>query len=133
GLVALLVLAARETLDRPAADRLDLRPRLGVPAGARLAFAAPAVAGFAAMATVGYYAALGPTMIHQTIQVTNRALSGAIVAELFAIAAVVILLTRRVDPRRALLAGLAVTPFGLATLAAVQAWPSLPLMFLGTM
>jgi MFS family permease len=132
-IVALLVFAARETLDRASTDRLSLRPRLGVPAGARLGFAAPAAAGFVAMATVGYYAALGPTMIHQTINVTNRALSGAIVAELFAIAAIVILLTRRLEPRRALLAGLIVAPFGLATLAAVQAWPSLPLMLVGTM
>jgi len=132
-IVALLVIAARETLARKGAEPLSLRPRLGVPAGARLAFAAPAAAGFVAMATVGYYAALGPTMIHQTINVTNRALSGAIVAELFAIAAIVIILTRRLDPRRALLAGLTAAPFGLATLAAVQAWPSLPLMLAGTM
>lgn len=132
-LAGVLVLAARETLDRTSGEPLSLRPRLGVPAGARLAFVAPAAAGFAAMATVGYYAALGPTMIHQTIRVANRALSGAIVAELFAIAAIVILLTRRLEPRRALLAGLAVAPFGLATLAAVQAWPSLPLMLAGTM
>jgi len=131
-IVALLVFAARETLDRNNAEPLSLTPRLAVPAGARLAFAAPAAAGFAAMATVGYYAALGPTMLHQTIQVTNRALSAAIVAELFAIAAIVIIATRRLDPRRALLAGLAVTPFGLATLAAAQAWASLPPMLLGT-
>ena len=36
--VVLLVLAARETLDRAGAERLSLRPRLGVPAGARLTF-----------------------------------------------------------------------------------------------
>jgi len=84
------------------------------------------------MATVGYYAALGPTMLHQTIRVSNRALSGVIVAELFAIAAIVIMLTRSMDPRRALLAGLTVAPFGLAALVAAQAWASLPLMLVGT-
>ena len=130
--VVLLVLAARETLDRAGAERLSLTPRLGVPAGARLAFVAPAAAGFAAMATVGYYAALGPTMLHQAVSVTNHAFSGAIVAELFAIAAIVIMLTRSMDPRRALLAGLTVAPFGLAALVAAQAWASLPLMLVGT-
>lgn len=132
GLVVALVLAARETLDRAAAGSFDLTPRLAIPHGKRLAFAAPAAAGFAAMAVVGYYAALGPTMLRESVRLTNQALSGLVVAELFAIAAVAILVTRRIEPRRVLLWGLAMTPLGLAALVVAQAWSSLSLMLLGT-
>ena len=130
--VAALMLAARETLDRAQAGSFDLRPRLAVPRGKRLAFAAPAAAGFTAMAVVGYYAALGPTMLHQTVRLTNQALSGLIVAELFSVAAIAILVTRRIEPRRVLLWGLAAMPIGLAALIAAQAWSSLTMLLLGT-
>jgi len=132
GGVALLVLAARETLDRAQAGSFDLTPRLAIPRGKRLAFIAPAAAGFAAMAVVGYYAALGPTMLHDTVRLTNQALTGLIVAELFAVAAVAILLTRQIAPRRVLIWGLVLTPAGLGALVAAQTWSSLALMLIGT-
>jgi MFS family permease len=132
GAVALLVFAARETLERAQTDSIDLTPRLAIPRGKRLAFVAPAAAGFAAMAVVGYYAALGPTMLHETVKLTNQALTGLIVAELFAVAALAILLTRQAEPRRALIWGLALTPAGLAALVAAQAWSSLVVMLIGT-
>jgi hypothetical protein len=81
---------------------------------------------------VGYYAALGPTMLHETVRLTNQALSGLIVAELFGVAAAAILFTRSVAPHRVLLWGLAAMPVGLAALIAAQAWASLSLMLLGT-
>lgn len=130
--VAAVVLAARETLDRPQGQSIDLAPRLAVPRGKRVAFAAPAAAGFTAMAVVGYYASLGPTMLHQTVRLTNQALSGLIVAELFSVAAIAILVTRRIEPRRVLLWGLAAMPIGLAALIAAQAWSSLTMLLLGT-
>jgi len=131
-LVIALVLAARETLDRKQTGSFNLMPRLGVPKGKRLAFATPAAAGFAAMAVVGYYAALGPTMLRETARVTNQALSGLVVAELFAVAAVAILVTRRIEPDRLLRWGMAVTPLGLGGLVLAQAWSSLPMMLVGT-
>ena len=130
--VAALVLAARETLDRAQAESFDLTPRLAIPRGKRLAFAAPAAAGFTAMAVVGYYAALGPTMLRDAIKLTNQALSGLIVAELFTVAAAAILLTRRIEPRRVLLWGLAAMPIGLAAPVVAQARSSLTIMLLGT-
>lgn len=130
--VAGLVLKARETHERARAKSLDLTPRLGIPSEKRLAFVAPAAGGFAAMAVVGYYAALGPTMLHETIKLTNQAVAGLIVAELFAVAAVAILLTRRVAPDRVLRWGLAAMPVGLAALIAAQTWSSPALMLLGT-
>lgn len=130
--VVALVLTARETREHARAGSFDLTPRLAVPAEKRLAFAAPAAGGFTAMAVVGYYAALGPTMLHETIRVTNRAVSGLIVAELFGVAAVAILLTRRIEPHRVLLWGLATTPIGLAALIAAQALSSPVMMLVGT-
>jgi MFS family permease len=130
--VVALVLAARETADGGAAGTFDLTPRLAVPRGSRLAFAAPAAAGFTAMAVVGYYAALGPTMLRDTVKLTNQALSGLVVAELFSVAAAAILITRRIEPRRVLLWGLGATPIALAALVVAQASSSLPLMLLGT-
>jgi len=130
--VFMLVLAARETLDRKQAEPFSLAPRLAVPKGKRLAFAAPAAGGFAAMAVVGYYAALGPTMLRETVRMTNQALSGLVVAELFTVAAVAILVTRRIEPGRLLRWGLALTPLGLGALALAQAWSSLAAMLVGT-
>lgn len=130
--VVVLVFLARETVDRARSGSLDLAPRLAIPRGKRLAFAAPAAAGFSAMAVVGYYAALGPNMLHDAIKLTNQAASGLIVAALFGVAAVAILLTRRIEPGRVLLCGLAATPIGLLALVVAQARASLPLMLLGT-
>jgi MFS family permease len=127
------VAIGRETLDHAQAGSFDLTPRLGVPRGKRIAFAAPAAAGFAAMAAVGYYAALGPTMLRDTVRITNQALSGFIVAVMFAVAAVAILVTRGIEPRRILRWGLAATPVGLGALVLAQAESSLAMMLTGTM
>jgi len=129
GVVAALVMRTRESLAETAP--ISVKPRLGVPAGARLAFIAPAATGFAAMALVGFFAALGPTTIRRDLHVGNRALSGVLVAELFAVAAVVIVATRTMAARRAMLTGLAMTPVGLALLIAAQHLGSLPLLIAG--
>jgi len=128
-IVAVLVARTRESLAQTAP--VSLKPRLGVPAGARLAFIAPAATGFSAMALVGFFAALGPTTIRADLHVANRALSGALVAELFVAAAAVIVATRGMAARRAMLTGLATTPVGLALLVAAQHLGSLPMLMLG--
>lgn len=127
--VAMRVAATRETL--ATTTRLTLKPRLSVPAGARLAFIAPAATGFAAMALVGFFAALGPTTIREDLHLANRAVSGALVAELFAVASAAIVATRRLAARPAMLSGLAATPPGLALLIAAQRLESLPILLVG--
>jgi MFS family permease len=129
GIVAALVARTRESLEATAP--ISMKPRLGVPAGARLAFIAPAATGFAAMALVGFFAALGPTTIRQDLHIANRAFSGALVAELFVVAAAVIVATRALAAKPAMLTGLAATPVGLALLIAAQQWGSLPLLIVG--
>jgi MFS family permease len=129
---ALMAMRPKETVRRDAGAAIDLRPRLGVPAKARLAFIAPATAGFTAMAVVGFYAALGPGLVAQALHLHNRALSNLVVALLFVIAAVVIVASKRLGARPAMLAGLILTPAGLGLLAAAQALASAPLMLAGT-
>jgi predicted MFS family arabinose efflux permease len=133
--LALLALTAAATLapkeTAPRKGGLDLRPRLGVPKGARLRFVAPAAAGFTAMSVVGFYAALGPSLVRQALNLDNRALASLVVADMFLVAAVVIVLTRRVGARAAMLAGLALTPVGLGLLTAAQAFGSTLLMLGG--
>ncbi|HEX5184882.1 MAG TPA: MFS transporter [Allosphingosinicella sp.] len=111
---------------------LSLAPRLGVPRGARLAFLAPAATGFCAMAVVGFYAALGPTTIRDDLHIANRAAAGAIVAELFIVAAVLILATRRVSARAVMRAGLIATPIGLALLVLGERTASVPILLVAT-
>jgi len=129
-LTAAAALAPRETAAR-GNGRLDLRPRLGVPKAARLAFLAPAAAGFTAMAVVGFYAALGPSVVRDALKLDNRAMASLVVAGMFVAAAAVIVLTRGLNAQSAMLAGLVLTPVGLGLLAAAQAYASAPLMLAG--
>jgi MFS family permease len=130
GLTAALVATQAETI----ASRT--RPKLGValriPPDVRAAFVAPAASGFAAMAVVGFYAALGPTIIRRDLHIDNRAIASLVVAELFVVAAALILATRDLAPRKTMLIGLAATPVGMALLVAAQRLGSLPLLLLGT-
>jgi len=105
---------------------------LGVPPGVRAAFLAPAGTGFAAMAVVGFYAALGPTIIRRDLHVTNHVVAAIIIAELFLIGAALILATRDLPARKTMLIGLTATPIGMALLVASQQLGSMPLLLLGT-
>jgi len=108
------------------------KPRLGVPTDVRTAFVAPAAAGFAAMAVVGFYAALGPTVIRSNLHIANHALASAIVAELFVVSAALIVATRQVNGRKLMLLGLAATPVGLALLIFAERSGSLLILLVGT-
>lgn len=127
---AAAVAMARETVERPA-RRLSLKPRLGVPADIRVAFISPAVSIFGAMALVGFYAALMPTLLIEALRETNIAVGGAIVAIMFLAAAAAIFATRRVAARAAMLRGLGLMAPSVALLVAAQAARSMPLVLGG--
>jgi hypothetical protein len=129
-LAAALVAARRETVG--ARTSPNFGARLGLPRQSRAAFVAPAASGFAAMAVVGFYAALGPSIIRHDLGIANHAVASAIVAELFVAAAALILATRRWEARRTMLAGLAATPVGMALLIAAQRIGSLPILLVAT-
>ena len=129
-LIGLLVATQPETMRERA--KPSYIPRLGVPLGVRAAFVAPAATGFAAMAVVGFYAALGPTTIRNDLGIANRALISLVVAELFVVAAAVILASQKLPARKAMLIGLAATPLGMALLIIAQRTASLAAMLAGT-
>ncbi len=115
---AALAVAQPETLG--ARSRPTIGARLGLPPESRAAFVAPAASGFAAMAVVGFYAALGPTIIRNDLGIANHLVASAIVAELFLVAAVLIFATRHWPARKTMLTGLAATPVGMILLIVAQ-------------
>src|SRR6185312_2680634 len=101
--IALLTWRTRETVVRPVAARLSLLPRIAVPGAIRARFIAPALAGFGAMALIGFYAALAPSLLAENLHLKSHALAGALVCELGLMVAGAIVLTRNVASRTAML------------------------------
>lgn len=109
-----------------------MRPRLSVPSDIRAQFVAPAVTGFAAMALVGFYAALAPSLLADHIHVASHAAAGAVLLELTLIVAATIVATRSLSSRTAMLLALALMPAAVALLAAAQLAGSTVVMIFAT-
>jgi MFS family permease len=135
-LIALAALTAltRETVPQPRFDLgdLSLRPRLGVPRDIRTQFVAPAVAGFGAMALVGFYAALAPSILVERLHESNHAIAGALLFELGILSAATLVLTQRVASRPAMLWALALMIPSVTLIVAAQLMGSMPLMLVAT-
>lgn len=82
------------------------RPRVGVPRECIGAFVAPAVAAFGVFAVVGFYAALIPRILKQSLHLSGPIFGGLVVFELAAAAGIVTLLARKVESRTAMLTAL---------------------------
>jgi MFS family permease len=106
--VAALIWRTRETVAWPVRgfSKISLRPRIGVPRAIRVKFVAPAVAGFGAMALVGFFAALAPSILAQELHETSHAAAGALVFELAIVCAATVVLTHRLSSGAAMLWGL---------------------------
>ncbi|MGN6470309.1 MAG: MFS transporter [Rhizobiaceae bacterium] len=132
--VALPTALAGETVRRreTGAFRLSLKPSLGVPPDLRIRFTAPAVTAFGTFALIGFYAALIPTILAQGFGLGNHAVGGAVVSELFLVAVLVMVATRRLASRTAMLGGLVLLLPSLALLVAAQFYTSMPLLIAGT-
>jgi MFS family permease len=115
------------TNPKPFGD-VSLRPRLGVPQQIRLQFLSPAVTGFATFALIGFYAALIPSLLGESLHQSAPAVAGAIVCELFGIAAVTILVSGRLESRVTMLSALAVLLPSVWLLVAAEALHSMPLL-----
>ena len=127
--VAVAVAFAPETVaNRRSFGEVSLKPRLGVPRGIRLQFLSPAVAGFATFSLIGFYAALIPGMLAESLHVSAPAVSGVIVCELFGVAAVTILATGRLSSQRAMLLALALLLPSVWLLVGAEVAQSLPLL-----
>jgi MFS family permease len=127
--VAGAILFAPETVREPKrpAD-VELKPRLGVPQSIRLQFVSPAVTGFATFSLIGFYSALIPSLLGESLHLAAPAVSGAIVAEVFGIAAIIILSTAWLGSRGAMFGALALLLPSVWILVAAEIAQSLPLL-----
>lgn len=122
---------APETLVRPRRlGDVSLRPRLGVPQSIRLQFVAPAVAGFATFSLIGFYAALIPNLLVQSLHRSGPVVAGVVVCELFLVAAVTILSTGKLGSRATMMSALALLPPSVWLLVGAQLAHSLPVLLL---
>jgi MFS family permease len=131
GLADTVVLVARthDTVRR-AAGRwwVRPRPRLSVPESIRAQFVAPAVTGFGAMALVGFFAALTPSILVADLHETSHAVGGAVFGELAAVVAASIVLTQGLSSSTAMLSALALMVPSVTVLVLAQVVASMPLM-----
>ncbi len=129
------VLAAPETVRHPVRDvhRLKLAPRLGVPAGIRMAFVAPAAMTFASFAMGGFYGALIPGLVTTALDISNVAVVGGITALFFAVAAATAAATRKLRARTAMLSALPFMLAGLGLLVAAEGFRSMPVLIAATL
>jgi len=122
-----------ETVSRAVALRdVDLRPRVGVPPEIRARFVAPAVTAFACFALTGFYYALIPSLLRETLGIGNLAVAGAVVFELVATVIVVLLLARRLPSQSGMFAGLFALFPSLGVLVAAQLFKSMPLLLIAS-
>ena len=135
-----LVLAAavpiwfcQETIEdaKPLAG-VSMRPRLGVPKEIRGDFVTPAIAAFVTFAVLGFYSALLPSVVSQSLHDPNRALAGGVVAEVFLVGALTIATWPRVEPRTGMLIGLVLLIPGVVLLVAAEAAHSMLLLWVST-
>jgi len=130
-IVAATTAFAPETvIKRKPLNEVSLKPRLGVPQPIRLQFVSPAVTGFATFALIGFYSALIPSLLRDSLQQTSPAVAGAVVFGLFVAAAITILTSGRLASQRATLTALTLLPPSLWLLVLAEAAQSLPLVLL---
>jgi MFS family permease len=120
-----------ETVQMP--DRvLEFRPRLGVASTARATFWQASVIAFCVFALLGFFGALVPTFLRNTLDEPNLALAGAVVFLLFGAATLSQLLLYSLTSRMARLAGLILLLFGLVLIEVSLALANLACFLGGT-
>jgi MFS family permease len=131
---AAVIARTRETIESPArsSEQVSLRPRVGVPADARMAFIAPAVTAFATFALLGFYAALVPNLLAHSMHLPSPAVSGAIVAELFAASAVTVMAAPMLSAQTTMFIGLWLLMPSLALLLWAQVAASIAVLVAAT-
>jgi len=113
--------------------KVSLRPRIGVPRPIRLGFVTPAAIAFAAFALCGFYAALTPAILSNSLHIHAPLMSGGIVALFFAAGAASAVASRNLEGRRTILLALALLWSGLGLLMLAEAEHSMPLLVIATL
>lgn len=131
--LGIVVALTRETVNerKPLAE-VSFEPRIGVPRELRAQFLAPGVITFVIFSLVGFYSAIAPSLLAVTLHVTDKAVIGSVVFELFAVGALVDYLGGRLGSRTAMLWGAAFILPALAFLIGALLFVSLAAMLIGT-
>ena len=108
------------------------RSSIAVPRAIRARFLAPAVTAFTMFSLYGFYFALAPGVLIDSLHESNRAVGGAVVFELGLVSAATIVFTRSLASRTCMVLALILLLPSLALLITAQAQGSLPLLLLGT-
>ncbi len=106
----------------------SLKPRVGIPPPIRLQFLSPAVTGFATFSLIGFYSALIPNLLGESLHLTAPVISGIVVGALFGVAALTILSTGRVPSQATMLIALVLLPPSVWLLVGAELARSLPLL-----
>jgi MFS family permease len=105
---------------------------LGIPERGRGEFIGAGVAGFAAFALLGLFAALAPTFLGSVLHQNSHAVQGGVVFLLLAVGTLTQLALARVNSRRVVLAGLGVFLAALALIVAALSQADMALFLAGT-
>jgi MFS family permease len=129
--IAGALLLVPETVAKPKRlGEASLRPRLGVPRSIRLQFVSPAVSGFATFSLIGFYAALIPNLLAESLHQSAPMVAGVIVCEVFGIAAITILSTAWLGSQAAMFSALALLLPAVWLLVGAELARSMPLLLL---
>ena len=129
--VAVAILFVPETVAKPKRfGEASLRPRLGVPRPIRLQFVSPAVSGFATFSLIGFYAALIPNLLGESLHRSAPTVAGATVCVVFGIAAITILSTAWLGSQAAMFGALALLVPAAWLLVGAELARSMPLLLL---
>jgi len=126
------VLAMPESVKRAPGALASLRPHVRVPPRLRSAVlrVAPALVG--AWALVGFYGALGPTLVRRLVGPSLPALGGLALFVLAVGGVLAVLASRRRPPHVAMVSGASALGLGVATTIGAVSLGSAPLFFLAT-
>jgi MFS family permease len=111
---------------------LDLRPRVGIPPKIRPRFIAPSVCGFASFALAGFYFALIPSVLSESLHNGSVAVAGAVVFEMVAVTVVVLVFARGLSSHAAMFGGLIVLLPSVGLLVAAELLASMPLLLIAS-
>lgn len=111
---------------------VSLRPRLGVPKQIRVAFLSPAVTAFVTFALIGFYAALIPSLLRESLHQTTPVVAGTVVFLLFLAATLIVVVTGKLSGQTAVLWGLVLLPPSLGLLLTAEVVKSTLILLLAS-
>ncbi|HZL31718.1 MAG TPA: MFS transporter [Pseudolabrys sp.] len=126
---ALVVWTVHETVKhkRPLTS-VPLTPQLSVPSDIAILFGALAATGFVAFSMMGFYSALIPSLLANSLHIESHAAGGAVIFFMFVCGTIAIALSLMWSSRVSTYLGLALIPPGVALLVAAQHFGSLALL-----